>query len=55
MRASTKIFTALALTLFAYPALADTAPSMDGTPRLAIGGYDTVAYFTVGKTVPAQS
>jgi hypothetical protein len=49
MRASTKILTALTLTLFACPAFADTAPSMDGMPRLAIGGYDTVAYFTVGR------
>ena len=24
-------------------------------PRLAIGGYDTVAYFTVGKAVPGSS
>ena len=54
MSASTKIFTALTLTLFAYPAFADTAPSMDGMPRLAIGGYDTVAYFTVGKAVPGS-
>ncbi len=54
MRASTKILTALTLTLFAYPAFADTAPSMDGMPRLAIGGYDTVAYFTVGKAVPGS-
>jgi hypothetical protein len=54
MRASTKILTALTLTLFACPAFADTAPSMDGMPRLAIGGYDTVAYFTVGKAVPGS-
>ena len=55
MRAPTKILTALTLTLFACPAFADTAPSMDGMPRLAIGGYDTVAYFTVGKAVPWKS
>jgi hypothetical protein len=54
MRRSTKILTALTLTLFACPAFADTAPSMDGMPRLAIGGYDTVAYFTVGKAVPGS-
>ena len=54
MSATTKIFTALTLTLFTGPAFADTAPSMDGTPRLAIGGYDTVAYFTVGKAVPGS-
>src|SRR3984885_3160412 len=33
---------------------ADTAPSMSGMPRLAIGGYDTVAYFTVGKAIPGS-
>src|SRR6201996_517285 len=33
-------------------AYVDTAPSMTGMPRLAIGGYDTVAYFTLGKAVP---
>jgi hypothetical protein len=32
----------------------DTAPAMSGMPRLAIGGYDTVAYFTVGKAVPGS-
>ena len=36
MRASTTILTALTLTLFACPAFADTAPSMDGMPRLAV-------------------
>jgi hypothetical protein len=45
---------ALTLITLAFPAFADTAPSMDGTPRLAIGGYDTVAYFTVGKAVPGS-
>ena len=54
MRATTKILTALTLTLFACPAFADTAPRMDGMPRLAIGGYDTVAYFTVGVAVPGS-
>src|ERR1700753_3341417 len=43
---------ALAFVAFASPALADMAPDMTGVPRLAIGGYDTVAYFTVGKAVP---
>ena len=46
--------TALTMAMFAFPAFADTAPSMDGMPRLAIGGYDTVAYFTVGKAVPGS-
>jgi hypothetical protein len=32
----------------------ETTPSMSGMPRLAIGGYDTVAYFTVGKAVPGS-
>jgi hypothetical protein len=54
MRATAKILTALTITMFALPAFADTAPSMDGMPRLAIGGYDTVAYFTVGKAVPGS-
>jgi hypothetical protein len=36
-----------------FPALAqNVAPNMTGVPRLAIGGYDTVAYHTVGKAVP---
>jgi hypothetical protein len=43
---------AFALFVTALPALADTAPPMTGAPRLAIGGYDTVAYFTAGKAVP---
>jgi hypothetical protein len=39
--------------LLVFPALAqDVAPPMTGVPRLAIGGYDTVAYHTVGKAVP---
>ena len=33
---------------------ADVAPPMSGQPRLAIGGYDTVAYFTDGKAVPGK-
>jgi hypothetical protein len=45
---------AITFAMFAFPAFADTAPSMDGMPRLAIGGYDTVAYFTVGKAVPGS-
>jgi hypothetical protein len=45
---------ALTTAVFAYPAFADTAPEMNDTPRLAIGGYDTVAYFTVGKAVPGS-
>ena len=58
---------AIMLAAFAIPVFADTAqespagfrydettPSMGGMPRLAIGGYDTVAYFTVGKAVPGS-
>ena len=45
---------ALPLALLVFPALGDVAPEMGGTPRLAIGGYDTVAYFTVGKAVPGK-
>jgi hypothetical protein len=45
---------ALLLATLPLPAFADTAPEMSGMPRLAIGGYDTVAYFTVGKAVPGS-
>ena len=45
---------ALLVTMLVSPVLADTAPEMTGMPRLAIGGYDTVAYFTVGKAVPGR-
>ena len=51
MSTPSRISTAIALTMIALPALADTAPEMSGMPRLAIGGYDTVAYFTLGKAV----
>ena len=54
MRATSRFLTAIALTMIALPALADTAPEMSGAPRLAIGGYDTVAYFTLGKAVPGS-
>jgi hypothetical protein len=41
------------IALPAFPALAENvAPKMTVVPRLAIGGYDTVAYHTVGKAVP---
>ena len=52
MRTTTKSLTYVILALLVSPAFADTAPKMTGMPRLAIGGYDTVAYFTVGKAVP---
>jgi enamine deaminase RidA (YjgF/YER057c/UK114 family) len=40
---------------FALPALfLFAAPSRAEEPRLAISGYDTVAYFTDGKPVPGQ-
>ena len=45
---------ALPLALLVFPALGDVAPAMTGSPRLAIGGYDTVAYHTVGKAVPGK-
>ena len=54
MRTTRKTLTALAFTMFVLPAFADTTPSMDGMPSLAIGGYDTVAYFTIGKAVPGS-
>ena len=44
----------LPLVLLVFPALRDVAPAMTGAPRLAIGGYDTVAYHTVGKAVPGR-
>jgi hypothetical protein len=52
MRTTSKTTIVLATATFAFRAFADTAPQMSGTPRLAIDGYDTVAYFTVGKAVP---
>jgi hypothetical protein len=54
MRAIRNALSALTITMFVSPAFADTAPEMSGMPRLAIGGYDTVAYFTVGKAVPGS-
>ena len=54
MSTTTKTLIALALAMFTFPAFADMAPEMGGKPRLAIGGYDTVAYFTVGKAVPGS-
>jgi hypothetical protein len=51
MSTAKKILIALSLVTFALPVLADTAPNMTGMPRLAIGGYDIVAYFTKGKPV----
>ena len=35
--------------MFTFPAFADTAPEMSGMQRLAIGGYDTVAYLLSEK------
>jgi uncharacterized protein YaiE (UPF0345 family) len=54
MRTIRKTLPALLVAIFALPAFADSAPSMSGMPRLAIGGYDTVAYFTVGKAIPGS-
>jgi hypothetical protein len=51
MSTTRKTLIALTLAMFVFPAFADTAPAMSGMPRLAIGGYDTVAYFTIGKAV----
>ena len=53
-RRSLAALCALPLALLVFPALGDTAPEMTGASRLAIGGYDTVAYFTVGKAVPGR-
>ncbi|MBL8545878.1 MAG: YHS domain-containing protein [Hyphomonadaceae bacterium] len=52
-----KLFTALAfafgtLTIAAAPAYADQAPVYTGVlSRVAVGGYDPVAYFTDGRPV----
>jgi len=54
MGTTSRILTALAFAMLTFPAFADTAPEMSGMPRLAIGGYDTVAYFTRGKAVPGS-
>jgi YHS domain len=48
---------ALPIGSLAFPALAQNlapnmTPNKTEVPRLAIGGYDTVAYHTVGKAVP---
>jgi hypothetical protein len=32
----------------------NVAPDMTASPRLAIGGYDTVAYHTMGKAIPGN-
>jgi hypothetical protein len=43
----------LPIASLAFPALAqNVTPNFTGVPRLAIGGYDTVAYHTVGRAVP---
>jgi hypothetical protein len=52
MNMTGRIFIALMMTTPVVSAQADMAPDMTGKQRLAIGGYDTVAYFTVGKAVP---
>ncbi len=53
-RRSVALLCALPLALLVVPAFGDEAPNMSGVPRLAIGGYDTVAYHTVGKAVPGM-
>ena len=54
-RRSLAIFIAAPIVLRAFPALAeDVAPEMTGLPRLAIGGYDTVTYHSIGKAVPGR-
>ena len=54
MNTTTTTLITLAIAFSTLPALADTAPDMTGMPRLAIGGYDTVAYFTKGKAIPGR-
>src|SRR3978361_739621 len=53
-RRALRALTALSLALLIFPAWGDVAPEMSGTPRLAIAGYDTVAYHTVGKAIPGK-
>lgn len=54
-RRSLPLFIAAPIVLLTFPALAeDVAPEMTGSPRLAIGGYDTVTYHTIGKAVPGR-
>lgn len=54
-RRSLATLIALPIALAVVPALgADVAPDMTGLPRLAIGGYDTVAYHTKGKAIPGR-
>jgi hypothetical protein len=54
-RRSWATFVAVPFAYLIFPAFgADIAPEFDGVPRLAIGGYDTVAYFTEGKPVPGR-
>ena len=54
-RRSLAVFAAGLTILAVVPAFgADVAPTWDGTPRLAIGGYDTVAYHTKGKAIPGS-
>jgi hypothetical protein len=53
-RRSLAVLGTLPLALWVFPALGDVAPEMSDSPRLAIGGYDTVAYHTMGKAVPGK-
>lgn len=54
-RRSLAALLALPIAFRVLPTLGDdAAPAMTGLPRLAIGGYDTVAYHTVGNAVPGR-
>ena len=54
-RRSWSALVAVPLAYLIFPAFgADIAPEFGGVSRLAIGGYDTVAYFTEGKPVPGR-
>jgi hypothetical protein len=52
MHTINKALTVFMFAAFVSPAFADTAPSMDGMPRLAIGGYDTVAISLSARPYP---
>jgi hypothetical protein len=53
-RSSLTAFAVLPLALLISPAMGDVMSAMDSSPRLAIGGYDTVSYHTRGEAVPGN-
>jgi hypothetical protein len=54
-RRSLAAFVALPFGLLVFPAFgADVAPNMEAEPRLAIEGYDIVAYHIEGRSIPGK-